>query len=82
MYFEMKILVIWNNLEFGVLMNGRVKRVENQGKNSECMHVKCNYVVIIMLNNFVEIHFYQSHINDFNFKIKENHKKYEYEIEE
>jgi len=40
MYFEVKILVIWNNHEYGVLMNGKVKCVENQGKNSECMHVK------------------------------------------
>jgi hypothetical protein len=30
MYFKMQILVIWNNHEFGVLMNGRVKCVENQ----------------------------------------------------
>jgi hypothetical protein len=29
MYFEVKILVIWNNHEFGVLMNGSVKCVEN-----------------------------------------------------
>jgi hypothetical protein len=29
MYYEMQILVIWNNHEFGVLMNGKVKRVEN-----------------------------------------------------
>jgi hypothetical protein len=29
MYFEMHIMVIWNNLEFGVLMNGNVKGVEN-----------------------------------------------------
>jgi hypothetical protein len=29
MYFEVQILVIWNNLEYGVLMNGSVKGVEN-----------------------------------------------------
>jgi hypothetical protein len=29
MYFEVKILVIWNNHEYGVLMNGNVKYVEN-----------------------------------------------------
>jgi hypothetical protein len=29
MYSEMKILVIWNNHEYGVLMNGNVKNVEN-----------------------------------------------------
>jgi hypothetical protein len=39
MYFEVQNLVIWNNHEYGVLMNGKVKCVENQGINSECMHV-------------------------------------------
>jgi hypothetical protein len=29
MYFEMQILVIWNNHEYGVLMNRNVKNVEN-----------------------------------------------------
>jgi hypothetical protein len=29
MYFEVKILVIWNNHESGVLMNDRVNNVEN-----------------------------------------------------
>jgi hypothetical protein len=29
MYFEVQILVRWNNHEFGVLMNGSVKYVEN-----------------------------------------------------
>ncbi len=29
MYFEMQILVIWNIHEYGVLMNGNVKNVEN-----------------------------------------------------
>jgi hypothetical protein len=29
MYFEMKILIIWNNHEFGVLINGNVKNVVN-----------------------------------------------------
>jgi hypothetical protein len=48
MYFEVKILVILNNHEYGVLMNGSVKCVGKQGKNNECMHVKCNFVVIIM----------------------------------
>jgi hypothetical protein len=47
MYFEVQILVIWNNHEYGVLVNGRTKRVDNQGRNSECMHVKCKYVVIV-----------------------------------
>jgi hypothetical protein len=53
----MKILVIWNNHEYGVLMNGRIKCVDNQGKNSECMHVKCKYLVIIMCNNSLGIKF-------------------------
>jgi hypothetical protein len=29
MYFEVQIFVIWNNHEYGVLMNGNVKCVEN-----------------------------------------------------
>jgi hypothetical protein len=29
MYFEVQVLVLWNNHEFGVLMNGNVKNVEN-----------------------------------------------------
>jgi hypothetical protein len=57
MYFEMQILVIWNNHEYGVLMNGRINCVDNQGRNNECMHVKCKYVVIIMWNNFLGIKF-------------------------
>jgi len=57
MYFEMQILVISNNHEHGVLMNGRIKCVENQGKINECMHVKCKYVVIVMLNNSLGIKF-------------------------
>jgi hypothetical protein len=42
-------------------MNFNVKCVENYGKNSECMHVKCKYVVTIMWNNYARIkfHFYQ-----------------------
>jgi len=33
----MQILVIWNNHEFGVLMNGSVKCVKNQGRNIKCI---------------------------------------------
>jgi hypothetical protein len=55
MYFEVQILVIWNNHGYGVLMNGRIKRVENQGRNNECMHVKCKYVVIVMWHNLLGI---------------------------
>jgi hypothetical protein len=36
MYFEVQILVIWNNHEYGVLMNGIIKCVDNQNTNSEC----------------------------------------------
>jgi len=32
MYFEMEILVIWNNHEYGVLMNGNVKCGEKKAK--------------------------------------------------
>jgi hypothetical protein len=39
-HFEVQIPVIWNNLEYGVLMNYRVKCVENQVRNCECMHVE------------------------------------------
>jgi hypothetical protein len=62
MYSEMQIQVIWNNHEFGVLMNGNVKCVDNQGRTSKCMHVKCKYVVAVMWNNFARIkfHFYKS----------------------
>jgi hypothetical protein len=45
MYFKVQILVICNNREYDVLMNGNVKYVENEGKNSECMHVKCNMLL-------------------------------------
>jgi len=56
-YFEMQILVIWNNYEHGVLINGRIKCVENQGKINECMHVKCKSVVIVMWNSSLRIKF-------------------------
>jgi hypothetical protein len=29
MYYEMQILIIWNNHEYGVLINGKVKCVRN-----------------------------------------------------
>jgi hypothetical protein len=38
-------------------MNGKVKCVENPSKNSECMHVKCKFVVTIVWNNYVGINF-------------------------
>ncbi len=62
MYFEMQILVISNNHESSVLMNGSVNCVEKQGKNSECMHVNCNFFVIIMWNNFLGIKFHSYHL--------------------
>jgi hypothetical protein len=60
MYFEVHIDVIWNSHEFNILMNGKVKCVENQGRPSECMNVKCKCIVIVVWNNFVRIkfHFY------------------------
>jgi hypothetical protein len=61
MYFEMEILVIWNNHEFGVLMNGNVKCVEKKSKNNECVHVKWKFVVTIVWNNYerINLHIYQ-----------------------
>jgi hypothetical protein len=38
-------------------MNGKVKCVENQGRNNECMHVKCKSFITVMWNNFVGIKF-------------------------
>jgi hypothetical protein len=48
MYFEVQILVICNNHESNVGMNGSVKFVEILNKNSEHMHVKCKSIVTIM----------------------------------
>jgi hypothetical protein len=53
-------LVIWNNRESSVLMNGSVMCVEDESKNNECMHVKCKSI-IIMWNNFVGIQFHFYH---------------------
>ncbi len=58
MYFKMEILVIWNNHESSVLMNGNVKGVENQSKNTKCMHVKCKSIVTVMWNNSTRIEFH------------------------
>jgi hypothetical protein len=41
-------------------MNGGVKCVENQGKNNECMCVKCKYVVIVVWNNSTRIKFHST----------------------
>jgi hypothetical protein len=43
-------------------MNGSVKCVENQGRKSECMHVKCNFFVIVVWNNLVGIKFHFYHL--------------------
>jgi hypothetical protein len=43
-------------------MNGSVKCVENQRKNSECMHVKCKFVVIVMWDNYLGIIFHFYHL--------------------
>jgi hypothetical protein len=48
MYSKLQILVICNNHEYDVLMNGNVNYVENWGMNGECMHMKCKYVVTIL----------------------------------
>ncbi len=39
-------------------MNGNVKGVENQGKNTKCMHVKCKSIVTVMWNNSTRIKFH------------------------
>jgi hypothetical protein len=41
-------MVICNNHEFDVGMNGNVEFVEIQNKNNEHRHVKCKYIVIVM----------------------------------
>jgi hypothetical protein len=38
-------------------MNGKVKCVKNQGRNGECMHMKCKFVVAIEWNNLARIKF-------------------------
>lgn len=38
-------------------MNGKIKCAKNLGKNHECMHVKCKYLVTVLWNNFVGIEF-------------------------
>jgi hypothetical protein len=48
MYFEVQILVICNNHESNVRMNGCVNFFETQDRNSEHMHVKCKYVVTVV----------------------------------
>jgi hypothetical protein len=57
---------LYDNHEYGVLMNGRIKCVQNQGKNSECMHVKCKYVVIVTWNNSIGIKFTSTTLCFFN----------------
>ncbi len=43
-------------------MDGNVKCVENQCRNSGCLHVKCKYVVTIVWNNYaiIKFHFYHN----------------------
>jgi hypothetical protein len=38
-------------------MDGKIKRVENPSRNSECMHVKWKFVVTVLWNNYVGINF-------------------------
>jgi len=48
MHFEVQILVICNNHESNVGMNGSVKFIETLYMNSEHMHVKCKSIVTIV----------------------------------
>jgi hypothetical protein len=50
MYFKVQILVICNNHESDVGMNGSVKFVETWDMNNEHMHVKWKYVVTVVWN--------------------------------
>jgi len=43
-------------------MNGSVKCVEKHGRNIECMHVKCKFVVIVVWNKFTRIKFHVYHL--------------------
>jgi hypothetical protein len=43
-------------------MNGSVKCVEKQNINSECIHVKYKYVVIVTWNNYARIKFHLYHL--------------------
>ncbi len=45
-------------------MNGSVKCFEKPSTNSECMHVKCKYIITIMWSNFVgfKFHFYHKNL--------------------
>jgi hypothetical protein len=43
-------------------MNGNVKCVDNQCKNTECMHVNCKFIVIVMWNNLIGIKFHFYHL--------------------
>jgi hypothetical protein len=43
-------------------MNGSVKCVDNQGKNNECMHVKCKSIVTLVWNNSIGIKFHFYHL--------------------
>jgi hypothetical protein len=62
MYSEMQIMVVWNNHESGVLMNGNVKGVEKQSRNRKCMHVMCKFVIIVVWNNYAGIKFHFYHL--------------------
>jgi hypothetical protein len=39
-------------------MNSSVKYVENKNRNSECMDVKCKFVVIVVWNILQQLNFY------------------------
>jgi hypothetical protein len=48
MYFEIQILIICNNHEYDVGMNGSVKFVETKDKNSAHMHVRRKPIVVVV----------------------------------
>jgi hypothetical protein len=44
-YFEKQILIIWNNPEYGVLMNYKGRCVYNQCKTCECAYYSANILL-------------------------------------
>jgi hypothetical protein len=57
-YSEVQTLVLCNNHESNVGMNGSVKFVETENINSEHMHVKCNFIIVIVWNILQEFKFH------------------------
>jgi hypothetical protein len=61
MYFKVQLLVTCNNHEFDVGMDGNVKFVETQDRNSEHMHVKWKFIITVMWNIMQEFKFHFYH---------------------